>query len=106
MQPKPETQPCAPAVATAGDLCSHCTHAADCSLRAHTDQPVYECSEYDDGDPALQQRPVRLRAVAQETEDRLAEPPGLEGLCINCDHRHDCTLPRPAGGVWHCEEYR
>ncbi len=104
MQPEPKSQPAAPAVESAGDLCRHCAHAADCSLRAHTDQPVYECSEYDDGEPASPQRPMRLRAVAPQ--ERAVEPPGLEGLCVNCDNRHDCTLPRPAGGVWHCEEYR
>jgi len=29
----------------------------------------------------------------------------FKGLCINCDNRFTCVLPRPAGGVWHCEEY-
>jgi hypothetical protein len=30
----------------------------------------------------------------------------FKGLCMNCDHRFECRLPRPEGGVWHCEEYR
>ncbi len=30
----------------------------------------------------------------------------FKGLCMNCDHRFECMLPRPEGGVWHCEEYR
>ena len=30
----------------------------------------------------------------------------FKGLCMNCDNRFDCLLPRPEGGVWHCEEYR
>jgi hypothetical protein len=29
----------------------------------------------------------------------------LKGLCINCEHRESCLLPKPDGGVWHCEEY-
>jgi len=29
----------------------------------------------------------------------------FKGLCINCDHRFTCTLPRPESGVWYCEEY-
>jgi hypothetical protein len=27
-------------------------------------------------------------------------------LCSNCEDRHTCIYPKPAGGVWHCEEYR
>jgi hypothetical protein len=38
--------------------------------------------------------------VVPETE---TEP--LAGLCVNCEHRAGCTLPRDPGGVWHCEEY-
>jgi len=30
----------------------------------------------------------------------------FKGLCMNCDNRFECQLPRPEGGVWHCEEYR
>ena len=29
----------------------------------------------------------------------------LKGLCINCENRETCILPKPAGGVWQCEEY-
>ena len=28
-----------------------------------------------------------------------------KGLCVNCEHRETCTLPKPKSGVWHCEEY-
>ena len=29
----------------------------------------------------------------------------FKGLCKNCKKRKTCTLPRPEGGVWRCEEY-
>ena len=29
----------------------------------------------------------------------------LRGLCVNCDLRRDCTYPKPASGVWNCDEY-
>ena len=29
----------------------------------------------------------------------------FKGLCVNCDHRFTCTLPKPESGVWYCEEY-
>lgn len=28
-----------------------------------------------------------------------------KGLCYNCEHRTECRLIKPDGGVWHCEEY-
>jgi hypothetical protein len=41
--------------------------------------------------------------------DAMADPPeGVEvykGLCANCEKRQTCTLQRPEGGVWHCDEY-
>ena len=35
------------------------------------------------------------------------EPDGQPGgLCATCTEEAWCTLPRPDGGVWHCEAYR
>jgi hypothetical protein len=28
----------------------------------------------------------------------------LKGLCVQCARRDSCTYPKPAGGVWHCDE--
>jgi hypothetical protein len=28
-----------------------------------------------------------------------------KGLCKNCKKRKTCTLPKPDGGLWRCEEY-
>ena len=30
----------------------------------------------------------------------------LRGLCVNCDEREFCKLPKAPAGVWFCEEYR
>ncbi len=30
----------------------------------------------------------------------------LAGLCVTCDERHHCTIKKPHGGVWYCDEYR
>jgi hypothetical protein len=30
----------------------------------------------------------------------------FKGLCSSCEDRHVCIYPKPAGGVWRCEEYR
>jgi hypothetical protein len=41
--------------------------------------------------------------------DLRGDPPNgdeaLKGLCAHCDKRETCTLPKPEGGVWHCDEY-
>jgi hypothetical protein len=29
----------------------------------------------------------------------------LQGLCVNCERRYDCTYPKPPGGVRSCDEY-
>lgn len=79
------------------DLCSTCAHVGDCVYARTGREPVLEC-EFFATEGALEVR----EAPAVETE---AEPELLAGLCANCEHRADCSLPRPAGGVWHCEEY-
>jgi len=30
----------------------------------------------------------------------------LKGLCKHCVLRETCALPKPAGGVWHCKDYK
>ena len=84
-------------------LCSTCIHADHCALRSNPYRAVYECEEFSIG-PAAKE-PSRLRIV-DPPGDRVEPVDGLRGLCVNCEHRDSCTLPRPAGGVWHCEEYR
>jgi hypothetical protein len=33
-------------------------------------------------------------------------PEEFKGLCRDCKERLTCTVPKPVGGIWHCEEYR
>jgi hypothetical protein len=44
-------------------------------------------------------------AVDSASNEQSPEMRPLKGLCINCENRHTCVLPRPVEGVWHCEEY-
>jgi hypothetical protein len=48
-----------------------------------------------------------VKEASCEDFEKLKGRPGKahRGLCVNCDRREGCTLPRPPGGVWHCEEY-
>ncbi len=88
------------------DLCATCIHADNCHLRQMPTSAVHECGEYDDG---TREEPVALGLLASvpaEPVEDVAESTSLVGLCVNCDHRDACTLSRPVGGVWHCEEYQ
>jgi hypothetical protein len=38
-------------------------------------------------------------------EKRSCDAGEFEGLCVNCANRETCLVPKPEGGVWHCEEY-
>jgi hypothetical protein len=88
-------------------LCSTCVHAPTCVYRIYGGQPVWHCNEFDDmEEPGSPERESSPR-VAQDTPLQPADnPSALTGLCMNCAERSHCQLPRPASGVWHCEEYR
>jgi len=90
-------------VVTRRGLCSTCDKAAECTLPVDPTRPVLQCESYEslartdpDGGAA---RPGRQ---ADPEED----PGALKGLCRNCEKRRDCTLPKPEGGVWDCQEYQ
>ncbi len=88
-------------------LCSTCNNSPTCFFHRRRG-PALFCELFDDyvnqsvttrKMPAQQTAPpVGARAASEDTS-RYA------GLCMNCEHRHTCTHPRPAGGIWHCEEY-
>lgn len=86
-------------------LCANCKLQGDCVYLQKACAPVQACELYECG---LSERP-RLRVV-KKPGAAVAEPPEsddpLLGLCVNCENLRGCNLPRPAGGVWMCEEYR
>ena len=93
-------------VKTNGGLCSTCDNAPSCFHRARRG-PALFCELFDN------HVWPELRTVKKEASPA---PPGVleatdedtckyEGLCVNCDNRQTCAHPKPAGGVWHCENY-
>lgn len=85
-------------------LCSNCRHAGDCTTLMKTSVPIIQCEMYECGlssKPRLSLVKRRAGAAGEEGPD----PETLLGLCENCDHLRACKLPKPAGGVWECEEY-
>ena len=88
-----------------GSLCSNCKHQGDCAFLGKACSPILECELYECG---LSDKP-RLMLVKKTCAPAEAQPESddaLLGLCINCENLRGCNLPKPAGGVWMCEEYR
>ena len=85
------------------DLCSNCDNGDACCGRTRPTRPIFFCEEF-----------VVFGAEPASEPDRSAEAKprkawsanGHIGLCVNCENAKTCVLPKPEGGVWHCEEYR
>ncbi len=82
-------------------LCRDCLQAEQCTFPRDPFRPVWSCDEFAGAGRALPRpnRPPRPGAAEQPGE--AAE---VEGLCRGCANWPTCTYPKPAGGVWHCDE--
>lgn len=85
------------------DLCSNCDNADACDGGTRPRRPIFFCESFEvfGAAPVMerdQDNPAPLRAAPSAN--------GYAGLCMNCDNVRVCMLPKPEGGVWHCEEYR
>jgi hypothetical protein len=90
-------------------LCFTCLHEGDCVRSEELGSVVVHCEQFET--ESARARPVvvaDIEVAAMLLAGRAAETENARqmGLCVNCDDRNDCARPRPAGGVWHCEEYR
>ena len=83
------------------DLCSTCSHAESCGNRSTTERPIFFCELFEvfAPPPPVAPAPAREPAARRDAGE-------YKGLCVNCENRSTCALPKPEGGVWHCEEYR
>ncbi len=82
-------------------LCSTCINAENCVFPRDAERPIMHCDEFVGMEKSLTVAAPRKVAVSQP-EDEVK----YKGLCRNCEERFTCTYPKPAGGVWRCEEYR
>lgn len=80
-------------------ICENCAQAAHCLFRENAAQPVWFCEQFENviSEPALPKNPV-VHSTGKS-------PIRLLGLCVNCEKRESCRLPKPESGIWHCEEY-
>ena len=86
-------------------LCLTCNNAKTCIFRiSDVNRYIWYCELFDCyvQDEELPQTVTKTN-VAEAEKDIYGN---FEGLCMNCENRNTCTFPKPAGGIWHCEEYR
>lgn len=97
------------AVATGRGLCLACKHEEGCIYPRNQGQIVLNCEQFEFCTPIAPPPPSRDQVELEELWKKSSrDEPGkeLKGLCSNCEERHTCIYPKPAEGVWRCEEYR
>lgn len=85
-------------------LCANCKHQGDCIFLSKTCTPILECELYECG-PSEKPRLVVVKKYGASADDHPDSEGALLGLCMNCENQKGCSLPKPASGVWMCEEY-
>lgn len=83
------------------DLCSTCSHAEACGDRSTPERPILFCELFE----VFASPPAVTPAASPEPAGR-QDARQYKGLCMNCENRRTCTIPKAEGGIWHCEEYR
>ncbi len=79
-----------------GGICTNCEKLEHCPYPSTTTDTWY-CEEYSVA--RADETPHASSSEVDELPDRTL------GLCVNCEARGTCTLAKPAGGVWFCNEY-
>lgn len=83
-------------------LCSTCDNCPDCVYRVSRGADAQYCETFDCGNGASRAQTVTL---VTRIEPQVREQTSLKGLCVNCENRDSCSLPKAESGIWHCEEY-
>ncbi len=82
-------------------LCGTCTLSTTCTFPRNAEKPVMHCDEFEGFEYTKTQTVTKTTGTSAAVEDKVE----LKGLCKNCENRPTCSYPKPASGVWRCEEY-
>ena len=87
-------------------LCRTCINAAECTFPRDPNRPVRSCDEFEGGNAPRSDHTPRMVAASVFPLGGAFDKGTTEmkGLCVQCARRQTCTYPKPAGGVWHCDE--
>lgn len=77
-------------------ICAACRYGATCPN--HHGATVLQCEQFEGEACAPPAAPHCVTARPRAAR--------AKGLCSVCWLLLSCTLPKPKGGVWQCEEYR
>jgi hypothetical protein len=84
-------------------LCMACRRDPTCSYPRT--RPVLQCEEFEGYGPRA--RDYGSSGESGDPRDPWHAPTAeYKGLCTSCANRDTCAFPKPAGGIWHCEEFR
>ena len=87
-------------------LCRTCVKAPECTFPRDPARPVRSCDEFEGieaprSEPTSRMVPALVFPMDGAPDRWVTE---LKGLCVQCSRRNSCAYPKPAGGVWHCDE--
>jgi hypothetical protein len=77
----------------------------DGEATTQSESPQVRPAGHERGQGAPQEAPASVSQILTQIERAYVAPADIPGLCRNCARLSDCTYPKPAGGVWHCDEY-
>ena len=86
-------------------ICSTCNHLEGCSIRRDWEGAIFFCEEFDDYLPPSERSPSKGKKGGVSALSEEHNTGKHKGLCVNCDLRETCALPKSEEGIWHCEEY-
>lgn len=88
-------------------ICSACLHEEDCIYPTNEGQIVLNCGQFEPSPPMAPPNaaPAELEKLWEKSDKEEPETK-FKGLCSTCEDQYVCIYPKPAEGVWRCEEYR
>lgn len=78
------------------EICQTCAKFSTCKRCVESKHRILSCDEFEKS---------KTNEDSNHLEIENHEFTRDKGLCTNCTKRTYCTLNRPEGGVWHCNEY-
>ena len=99
-------RPPMPKIPVVAGLCRTCVRAPECTFPRDPGRPVRSCDEFEGADAPRSERipPMVVASVFPSDGEPDRGRMELKGLCVQCARRRTCAYPKPAGGVWHCDE--
>jgi len=103
---QPVAHPSLHQVTVGAGLCRSCIKAPECTFPRSPSRVVRSCDEFEGADgPRTSYPPLAATLPSLFPDGPAGETAAaFKGLCAQCSRRATCAYPKPAGGVWHCDE--